>query len=85
MHMSTGPSLAVIFGRFVREQREQRHWTRVQLGAKAGLTGQYISFLERGQHAPSLDTVLRIAYALGSTGADVVKAVEDMIRASRTS
>ena len=83
--MSNGPSLAEIFGRYVRAQREQRHWTRVQLGAKAGLTGQYISFLERGQHAPSLDTVLRIAWALGHTGADAVKTVEDMIRAERPS
>jgi transcriptional regulator with XRE-family HTH domain len=81
--MSNSPPLADVFGGYVREQREERHWTRVQLGAKAGLTGQYISFLERGRHAPSFDTVLRIAYALGKSGADVVKAIEDRIAAAR--
>lgn len=75
--------IAAIFGRYVREQREQRHWTRVQLGAKAGLTAQYVSFLERAMHAPSLDTVLRIAYAFGVRGAEVVKVVEDALAAAK--
>ena len=76
--MSNQPPLADVFGRYVREQREQRHWTRVELGRRAGLTGQYVSFLEQGRHAPSLDTVLRIAYACGLSGAEVVRAVEEL-------
>jgi transcriptional regulator with XRE-family HTH domain len=77
--MSNPPTLADVFGRYVSEQRQQRHWTRAELARRAGLTGQYVSFLEQAKHAPSLDTVLRIAYALGLSGADAVKTVEEMI------
>jgi DNA-binding XRE family transcriptional regulator len=73
--------IAATFGAFVKQQREQRHWTRVQLAATAGVTAQYISFLERGMYMPSLDTVLRIAWAFGVRGADVVKMVEDSLTA----
>jgi transcriptional regulator with XRE-family HTH domain len=74
--------IAGTFGAYVKQQREQRHWTRVQLAGKAGVTGQYISFLERGMYMPSLDTVLHVAWAFGMRGAEVVKLVEESLIAA---
>jgi transcriptional regulator with XRE-family HTH domain len=77
--------VSATFGAYVKQQREQRHWTRVQLAGKAGVTPQYISFLERGRHMPSLDSVLHIAWAFGMHGTELVKIVEDALIAPEAS
>jgi DNA-binding XRE family transcriptional regulator len=45
--------------------REERNLTQDQLAEEAGLSLPTISALEQGQRAPSWDTVLRLAKALG--------------------
>lgn len=44
-----------------------------QVAAKAGLSQQSISFVERGMRTPSLDTLLRIANALEVDLADLIR------------
>jgi DNA-binding XRE family transcriptional regulator len=77
--------IAATFGAHLKQQREQRHWTRVQLAAKAGITPQYVGFLERGMYMPRLDSVLRIAWAFGMRGAELLKIVEDSVTANAKS
>ena len=45
--------------------RRQMHLTQVQLAARAGVTQEEISRIERGRKSPTVDTFARIAAALG--------------------
>lgn len=56
---------ALAFGRNVRKFRDERFWSQGQLGSLADMTGQQISAIERGTHAPNLHTIKDIAIALG--------------------
>jgi transcriptional regulator with XRE-family HTH domain len=51
-------------GRNVRELREQRDLTQTQLAEKAGVNIMTVSRAERGEHAPSTNTLVRLAEAL---------------------
>lgn len=58
----------------VRELRRQRGLTVTALAGAAGMARPNVSRIERGEHSPSLDTLDRIAKALGVTIADLVAA-----------
>jgi transcriptional regulator with XRE-family HTH domain len=49
----------------VKEYRLERGWSQRQLGERAGLSGQLIWLIERGTANPSLESVAKIAGALG--------------------
>jgi len=51
-------------GRNVRELREQRDLTQTQLAERAGVNIMTASRTERGEHAPSTNTLVRLAEAL---------------------
>jgi len=70
--------LVTRFGLAVRAARRERGWAQEELSEAAGLDRTYISGLERGQRNPTLTTQERIAAALGSSLADLVKAAEEM-------
>ena len=53
--------LKTIFGRQVRRYRRQRSWTQTELSREVGLSLDMIGRLERGQAAPSLDTIEKMA------------------------
>jgi transcriptional regulator with XRE-family HTH domain len=71
--------IAALFGQYIHEQRAAKHWTRAELARMSGVTAQYVSFLERGQNTPTIDTLLRICYAFGSYGWDVLKTIEEKL------
>ena len=48
----------------LKTHRQHRALTQDELGARAGLTSVYISRLERGKNAPSLEVAYQIATAL---------------------
>jgi transcriptional regulator with XRE-family HTH domain len=56
--------------------RQQRGLSQEGLGFDSGYHRTYISMLERGMMNPSLRTVLSLAGALQTTGADIVGRVE---------
>lgn len=64
----TGPvSLTVErFAAFIRQQRQGKGLTQIELGDMAGMPGNRISNVENGEYkiGPSLDTMLRILDAL---------------------
>ena len=53
-------------GRALRRRREAAGLTQEQLGKNAGVTGAYISMIERGEkQSPSIPVLKRLAKALG--------------------
>ncbi|OQB37771.1 MAG: helix-turn-helix protein [Candidatus Latescibacteria bacterium ADurb.Bin168] len=58
------------FGKRLQRERERRGLTQRELGLKVGLTsGTYISQIESGEKTPPLETVIKLANALGLTDA----------------
>lgn len=56
---------ALAFGQHVKKLRDERNWSQGQLASLADMSGQQISAIERGKHAPNLNTIKDIAIALG--------------------
>jgi transcriptional regulator with XRE-family HTH domain len=50
--------------RLLKAQREKRQLSMTALAAKAGLSQQMVSYVERGIRNPTLDTLLRMTEAL---------------------
>ena len=53
------------FGQQLREWRQRRRISQLDLAAEAELSARHLSFVETGRARPSRETVLRLAEALG--------------------
>lgn len=60
-----------LFGRRVRELREQMKFSQERLASIAGLDRSYYGGIERGSRNPSLKNICQIAKALGVPPADL--------------
>jgi len=49
----------------VRELREARRWSKVELAARLGVSRQTVHFIETGKFDPSLPLAFKIARAFG--------------------
>lgn len=58
-------TLRTRFGKRLRKIRREKDITQEQLAETIGVTGEFISNLERGKSAPSFETVEKLAEALG--------------------
>jgi transcriptional regulator with XRE-family HTH domain len=58
--------------KILKAERTKRRFSMTQLAAKAGLSQQMISYVERGLRNPTLETLLRITDALGVDLAKVI-------------
>jgi len=56
-------SLRVV--QLLRQERQRRGMSLNELAARSSLSRSMVSYVERGLRNPTLDTVLRIANALG--------------------
>ena len=56
-----------IFAERLREVRDKRGLTQVELGTKAGIPGTSIAHMEAGSRKPSFDSLRRLATALEVT------------------
>ena len=65
--MSTAPSTESGVGAQVRERRHQQGLTLVALAERSGLSQPFLSQVENGRAAPSVESLYRIASALGTT------------------
>jgi transcriptional regulator with XRE-family HTH domain len=61
----------VLVGRNVRRFRLAKGLTQEDLTEASGVSQQYISELERGARNPTIDTLAKIALALGVTTTDL--------------
>ena len=59
--------------RLLREERERRRLSKYVIAKRAGLSQPMIGYVERGLRNPTLETVLRIADALGMDFAELVR------------
>jgi transcriptional regulator with XRE-family HTH domain len=58
-------SVRELFARRVKELRAKRGWSQDELAAQSGLHRSYVGIIERCEKSATLDTVERIAKALG--------------------
>lgn len=70
--MAAGLNVAEVFGARLREVRQQRGLTQVQVAERTGIAQNHISEIERGTRVPSVVTMLRLAAALECAPTDLV-------------
>lgn len=62
-----------LLGEAIRAQRKKKRWSQERLAEKADLSTVFISRVERGKESPSLDSLVKIARALGARVRDLVR------------
>lgn len=60
--------------RALRAERERQELSMTGLAARAGLSQQMVSYVEREMRNPTLDTLLRMSDALGIDISEVLRA-----------
>jgi transcriptional regulator with XRE-family HTH domain len=63
--MAIGPTIGGLLGERVRELRTKRGLTQVEFAALCGIPQSRVSTIEKGSRVPNVETVLRLAQALG--------------------
>lgn len=61
------------FGVTVRHARTGARLTQMALAEKADLTLNYVGEIERGEKLASIETAAKLGYALGVSGAELMK------------
>jgi len=73
-------TLALRFGRCVRQLRQEAGWSQVEFGERCGFYQTYLSRLERGQANPTLNAMEVIANGLGLTIYELWEKVRELPR-----
>jgi transcriptional regulator with XRE-family HTH domain len=60
----------------LKEEREKRKLSMTLLAARAGLSQQMVSYVERGMRNPTLDTLIRITDAMEVDLPDLLKSAK---------
>lgn len=63
----------ILFGHSVREARNKVGFSQLKLAEKADLSLTYVSNVERGRHAISIDTIVKLGRAVGLSGAELLR------------
>jgi len=71
------------FARVLFQLRQECNLTQEELAFESGYHPKYIGLLEREKYSPSLTTILELAEALNTTGADLVARVEKLLPRNR--
>lgn len=75
------PVLAAAFGTAVRAARTRRGIAQEALAHLSKIERSHVGKIERGEHMPTLAVVLKIARALGMSGAELLAAAEALLPA----
>ena len=70
---------AEIIGNILKELRESKGLTQEQLSGLAALDRTHYSKIERGLRSPTIETLFKIAHALGTKPHELVKILENKI------
>ena len=70
------------FATVLRELRASKGLTQERLAFDSDLDRTFVSLLERGKRQPSLATIFQLSVPLGTSPADVVQRVQDVLRAA---
>ena len=72
---TTAPTVGSLLGVWVRQTRQQQSMSQRELADAAGLSRSYVCDIERGRGSePSLNTLDKLAGALGASRSDLMKA-----------
>ena len=74
--LSQNTTPAESFGLVLRSLRKERNLTQENFAFEAALERNFISLLERTQQTPSLNTIFKIAKALGLKPSELIAKVE---------
>lgn len=66
-----------IFGKVLRELRDENHISQEKLAEYCDLDRTYISLLERGLRQPTITTIFKLAKALNTTPSAFILKVEN--------
>jgi transcriptional regulator with XRE-family HTH domain len=69
-----------VLGRRLRARRQEQQETLAETAARAGLSPQYLSEIERGRKEPSSEMIAALAGALGITLIDLTEQVATDLR-----
>jgi transcriptional regulator with XRE-family HTH domain len=72
-----------VAGEVLREERKQRGERIADVAERAGVSGQYLSEVERGVKDPSSEILASVAGALGLSLLDLTERAGHRLRASR--
>jgi transcriptional regulator with XRE-family HTH domain len=65
-----------VLGKLIKQARLKAEMTQEDLAAKASLTREYVSLLERDKRSPTIEVFIRLVRALGLSPAEVILDVE---------
>jgi len=65
-------SIAIYFGRVVKQLREEHRYSQEVLADRASLNRTYLGEVERGVAVPSLATIAKIAKALNLSASELI-------------
>ena len=65
-----------MIGDELRKARKTAGLSQEEVAAKAGITREYVSHMERGAYSPTLDVLFRVCSALGTQAWRLVQQVE---------
>ncbi len=68
-----GPPLARLFGQRLRDRRVALKLTQGMLFDKTGVAASYVSLIERGRANPSLDILVSLSNAVGSSVSEMLR------------
>ncbi|BDT65951.1 hypothetical protein os1_01020 [Comamonadaceae bacterium OS-1] len=71
------------FGKQVKKLRIACGISQEELAHRADIHTSYVSQLERGMKSPSFGVILRVALALGTSGTELVRGVEESMVTQR--
>ncbi|NDK30951.1 helix-turn-helix domain-containing protein [Nesterenkonia haasae] len=84
-HLTPQPLWREVLGARLRRLRKRRGLTLTELGARAGVSPQYLSEVERGRKEASSEMIAAISGALGLTLIDLTSHVADELQRSASS
>ena len=67
---------AVVVGRVIQRLREERKQSQELVSGFAGIGRTHLSAIERGERKPTLETLFRIADALGMRPSAIIADIE---------
>jgi HTH-type transcriptional regulator, competence development regulator len=67
------------FGAALRDVRKKHNLSQLKISSRSGVDRTYMSDLEQGKKGPSLETVIRLAKAIGISPAELVKKTMDIM------
>jgi transcriptional regulator with XRE-family HTH domain len=71
-----------VFGKLIKDARQDAAMTQEALAAKASVTREYVSLLERDLRSPTIEVFIRLVRAVGLSPDVVILQVEKSLRRS---